>query len=69
MYTMYDCLAVDHVYADADLKVQEQFKTMMHQYDEVWAHVPVLHGNREELHAGPGETLLTLFKHSLQAYQ
>jgi hypothetical protein len=69
MYTIYDCLAVDHVYADADPDIQEQFRAMMHGYDDTWAQIPVLHGDRKELNVPISDSLLTLFKCRLKAYQ
>lgn len=69
MYTIYDCLAVDQVFDEANDEVKDQFRELMHGYDTIWRKIPVLHGNRSELRNMDGKTLFHLFKSCLKVYR
>jgi hypothetical protein len=68
MYLLYDCLAVDEVYEHAGASAKQEFKELMFGYNEVWKDLPMIHGERAELHVDDAHSLLTFFSRRLRAY-
>lgn len=68
MYLVYDCLAVDEVYDYAGATAQQEFKELMFGYDDIWKAVPMIHGERTELHVADARTIFAFFSKRLRVY-
>ena len=68
MYLLYDCLAVDEVYDYAGDTTQQEFKELMFGYDDIWKDLPMIHGERTELHIADTGTIFAFFSRRLRVY-
>lgn len=68
MYLVYDCLAVNEVYDHAGDTAQQEFKELMFGYDNVWKDLPMIHGERTELHVTGADSIFAFFSKRLRVY-